>query len=55
MTANTFLREKETIVKDFGIDLLNLVFFDQLGEFLSYLAGIQFHGTGRLKESKGLF
>ena len=41
--------------KDFGINLLNLVFFDEVGEFLGHLAGIQFHGTGRLKESKGLF
>lgn len=31
MTADTFLSEKEAVVKDLGINLLNLVFFDQVG------------------------
>ena len=55
MTANAFFCEEETIIKDFSVNLLNLVFFDEMGEFLSDLAGIEFHGTGRLEESQGLF
>ena len=55
MTADAFLSEKEAIVKNLGINLLNLVFFNQVGEFLGHLAGVQFHGARRFKESKGLF
>ncbi|CEW66693.1 Uncharacterised protein [Mycobacterium tuberculosis] len=40
MTADTFLSEKEAVVKDLGINLLNLVFFDQVGELLGNLAGV---------------
>ena len=55
MTANAFFGEKEAVIKDFGINLLNLVFFDEVGKLLGNLAGVQFHGTGRLEESQGLF
>ena len=34
MAADTFLSEKEAIIKDLGINLLNLVFFNQVGELL---------------------
>ena len=37
MTADAFLSEKEAVVKNLGINLLNLVFFNQVGEFLGPL------------------
>ncbi|CAG5895126.1 Uncharacterised protein [Streptococcus pneumoniae] len=40
VTADAFLSEKEAVVKDLGINLLNLVFFDQVGELLGNLAGV---------------
>ena len=54
MTANPFFCKKEAIIKDFGINLLDLIFFNQISKFLGDLTRIQFDWTGGFQKVEGL-
>ena len=40
VTADAFLSKKEAIIKDFGINLLDFIFFNQISKFLGNLTRI---------------